>query len=90
MGKIMEQRRHPEQAYRSCLGILRLGRKYGTQRLDNACRRAVKIRGHSYQSVKSILERNLDKQPLPDETSSPEALAIDHENIRGPNYYPST
>ena len=87
METIMARRRHPEQGYRSCLGILRLGQKYSPQRLENACQRAVKIRGYSYQSVKSILERGLDAQPLPQTKSTPETLPLFHENLRGAHYY---
>ena len=89
MGKVMESRKHPEQGYRSCLGILRLGQKYSPERLENACLRAVKIRGYSYNSVKSILERSLDKQPLAEANPSPNPIASRHENIRGPDYYPT-
>lgn len=89
MGKVMESRKHPEQGYRSCLGILRLGQKYTPERLENACLRALKIRGYSYKSVKSILERSLDKQPIPESSPSPTPMACRHENIRGPDYYPS-
>jgi transposase len=89
MGKVMECRKHPEQGYRSCLGILRLGQKYSPERLENACLRAVKIRGYSYNSVKSILERSLDKQSVPEANPSPNPIASRHENIRGPDYYPT-
>ncbi len=89
MGKVMESRRHPEQGYRSCLGILRLGKEYTPERLENACRRALKIQGYSYKSIKSILERSLDMQPIPDPAPSPRPPASEHENIRGPEYYPS-
>lgn len=85
---IMKERRHPEQGYRSCLGILRLGKIYGADRLEAACARAVAVRVRTYRSVKSILEANLDRQPLPDvpADSSPREPEV-HENIRGPRYY---
>ena len=57
--KIMEQREHPELGYRSCLGVINLGKKYSSQRLENACRRALEIGGISYQSIKSILSNDL-------------------------------
>jgi transposase len=88
MEKVMECRKHPEQGYRSCLGILRPGQKYSPERLENACLRAVKIRGYSYISVKSILERSPDKQPIPEANPSPNHVASRHENIRGLDYYP--
>lgn len=87
MEKIMANRKHPEQAYRSCLGILRLGQKYSQERLENAARRAVAVQGYSYRSVHSILERGLDKQPLPTTTPLQESLPLFHGNIRGKDYY---
>jgi len=89
MGKVMESRKHPEQGYRSCLGILRLGKRYTPERLENACHRALTIQGYSYKSVRSILERSLDTQPLPVIDQVPDPVATRHENIRGPDYYPS-
>ncbi len=62
-GKVMAGKRRPAQGFRSCLGILRLGQKYGPERLEKACQRAVAIHGHSYTSVQSILKRGLDTQP---------------------------
>jgi transposase len=88
--KILESRRHPEQGFRSCLGLLRLGKTYGKERLEAACARALMIGSWSYQSVKSILKTGLDRQPLlfekqpkPKNTPDPD----DHENIRGSDYY---
>jgi len=82
---VMEGRPHPEQGYRSCLGIMRLGKRYGEGRLEAACTRALAIRGHSYRSVESILKNGLDRQPLPE--APPELIPRDHENLRGPAYY---
>jgi transposase len=87
MEQVMARKRHPEQGFRSCLGILRLGQKYGPQRLEHACRRAVAIQGHSYTSVQSILKRGLDTQPLPPSPSQQEILPLFHSNIRGKDYY---
>jgi transposase len=86
MTAIMNSRRHPEQGYRSCLGIMRLGRQYDPQRLEAACRRAIVIRGYSYKSVRSILEQGLDKLPLPETNPAPQA-SVGHANIRGREYY---
>jgi transposase len=86
--RILATRPHPQQGYRSCLGILRLGQTYGTDRLEAACRRALAIGGFSYKSVDSILKRGLDRQPLPDPLAPPEAVpAPTHANLRGPAYY---
>ena len=82
--KVMEGREHPELGYRSCLGIINLGKKYSPERLENACRRALAIGGISYKSVGSILAKGLDLQPLP---SSVEHSEIKHKNIRGSEYY---
>ncbi len=76
---------YPEQAYRSCLGLLRLGRTYGKDRLEMACRRAVAIHGESYKSIRSILESGLDQVPL-DETAEKQ-IPLFHQNIRGGGYY---
>jgi transposase len=82
---ILESRPHPEQGYRSCLGILRLGRRYGAERLEAAARRALAVRSLSYRSVESILKNGLDRQPLP--ASAPASPAPLHDNLRGPTYY---
>jgi len=84
-GLIIATKRHPEQGYRSCLGILRLGKQYSSQRLEAAARRAIALKACSYQSVKSILQCNLDSQPI-----EPAALPkppLDHPNIRGAEYF---
>lgn len=81
----MEHRPHPEQGYRACLGLMRLEREYGTERLDAACARALSIRAPNYQSVRSILGCGLDRQPV---APAPQAALMPaHENVRGPGYY---
>jgi transposase len=82
---ILEERPHPEMGYRSCLGILRLSKRYGPERLERACGRAVRVRARSYRHVASILEKGLDSVPLPEE-ASPVAPLV-HENLRGSDYY---
>ncbi len=82
---ILESRPHPEQGYRSCLGILRLGRRYGAERLEAAATRALAVRSLSYRSVESILKIGLDRQPLPATPLS--GPAPRHDNLRGPAYY---
>ncbi|MDZ7802099.1 MAG: IS21 family transposase [Trueperaceae bacterium] len=79
-------RTHPQQAFRSCVGTLNLGKTYGNDRLENACARAVKLRSYSLKSVKAILKNRLDEQPL----ETPQAAAppkTQHENVRGGAYY---
>ena len=80
----MASREHPEQGYRSCLGILRLGKLYGKDRLESACRRALAIGAFRYKSIRSILENGLDREALPDRRTAP---AIVHTNIRGAGYF---
>jgi transposase len=82
--EIMERRPHPEQGFRSCLGIMRLARRYGSERLEAACARALVLNAYSYKSVESILKNKLDGKDLPESTSG---KCIVHENIRGRSYY---
>jgi len=82
---VLMSRKHPQQAYRSCLGILRLGKAYGDDRLEAACRRALTLGSHSYKSIESILKHRLDDKPLAEQQEL--ALPEDHDNIRGPSYY---
>jgi transposase len=83
---ILESKPHPEMGYRSCLGILRLGKHYTNQRLEAAAQRALATGACSYQNVKSILKRGLDRQPL---ETSPSAPPLEHENLRGAAYFDS-
>ena len=83
--QILASRPHPEQGFRSCLGILPLGRRYGPERLEAACAPALAVHGYSYRSVESILKTGLDRQPLPG--AAPEAPTRAHENVRGATYY---
>ena len=82
----MEHRAHPEQGYRACLGLMRLGREYGQDRLEAASARALAIRSPTYTSVSSILKNGLDRQQTlagePDGAGLPR-----HGNVRGPGYY---
>ena len=84
---ILEERSHPEQGYRPCLGIMRLGERYSPERLEAACHRALVIRGISYRSIKSILEHDLDRVPLEEQATLD--LPQKHDNLRGPDYYTS-
>lgn len=83
--KILASRPHPQQGFRSCLGIMRLAKHYGNERLEAACKRALHIQSYSYKSVEAILKNGLDKQPLP--VPEREQPAIDHPNVRGPGYF---
>ena len=81
---IMCERRHPEQGYRSCMGVLRLAKTFGRDRLEAACARAVEINARSYSSLHSILKNGLDRQSR---TRAPDEPAITHPNIRGAEYF---
>ena len=82
---IIESRTYPEQAYRSCLGILRLENHYSKERLEKASARALKFGAHSFQSLRNILSSGLDR--LEDTAGKVDATVVDHENVRGSQYY---
>jgi transposase len=82
---ILSKHTHPQQGFRSCLGIITLARKFDKKRVEAACKRALAIGGMSFKSVQSILETGLDKKPLPE--TKPALQKITHTNIRGREYY---
>ena len=82
---ILDQRCHPEQGFRACLGILRLARGFGVERLEAAATRALEIGARSYGSVRSILDKGLDRQAAVSRTA--DGPTILHPNIRGARYY---
>lgn len=82
--KIMAARPHPEQGYRSCLGLLRLTKDYDPVRLEAACQRALILNAPTYKSVLSILKEKLDRQQL---LPADELPVIEHPHIRGSDYY---
>lgn len=84
---LLVQRAHPQQAYRTLLGILRLGKSYGEQRLEAACDRALHINALSYRSIDSILKNGLDQKPLREKETN--TRPVQHRNIRGAAYYNS-
>ena len=81
---ILNKKEHVEQAYKSCVGILALGKRYGDVRLINACRRAIEFDMYSYKSIEMILKRGLDH---PDQIDTQLSLMPQHDNIRGKHYY---
>ena len=89
---ILANRPHPEQGFRSCIGILRLAKSHGEGRLEAACERALEIGALSYSSLVSILKNNLDRRK-PSQSSRKtsgavtDAPAIEHGNIRGAQYF---
>jgi transposase len=83
---IVARYQHPEAGYRPCLGLIRLAERFGQQRLDDACKRALEIQSPSYKTVKGILSHGLEKigpQLREQQSDSP----IEHSNLRGPEYY---
>jgi transposase len=80
---VLGSRAFPEQAYKVCLGILSLSKKYGNERVNNACKRALQFNYYSYKAVKKILEKGLDR--VQEESAAPE-LPL-HNNIRGSQYF---
>ena len=86
VSEILAERSHPEQGYRPCMGIIRLVKQWGSERVEAACSRALLAGARNFRHVTSILRHNLDKVPLAeraDENNKP----VVHENVRGPDYY---
>ena len=81
---ILDKKQHPEQAYKSCMGVLSLVKKVGEERLINACKRALEYNIHNYKIIQNILERGLDQI---EKDSLLEQALPEHNNIRGKNYY---
>lgn len=84
---ILAAKRHPEQGYRSCLGILRLSKTYPVERMEAAARRCLRARAYNVQSMDSILKHQLDRLPPPGD--APSRPVVDHDNIRGADYFDS-
>lgn len=82
--RILEKKQHPEQAYKSCMGVLSFVKKVGAQRLTNACKRAIEYNMYSYKTVQAILEKGLDQA---DDGGLFEQALPEHGNIRGKEYY---
>lgn len=83
--QLLSLRQHPEQAYRSCQGVLSFAARAGKERLNNACRRALIYGDYSYHTIRVILEKGLDRDTV-DEEKDDQLLPL-HRNIRGKKYY---
>lgn len=83
--KIMESKDHPEQGFRASLGVMRMGERFGKERLQAACQRALILGFPTYRSIRSILETGQDQRPLPEKMN--ESPVQKHFNLRGPDYY---
>lgn len=82
--KLLEARQHPEQAFKSCMGVLSYTKKVGDERLINACKRALDYDIYNYRIIQNILESGLDK--IPNDLKQDQDIP-DHHNIRGKDYY---
>jgi len=83
--KLLEKKQHPEQSYKSCVGVLSLAKKVGNQRLINACKRALDYNIYNYKIIQTILDKGLDL--LSEGQSDEKPNLPEHNNIRGNNYY---
>ena len=81
---MLERHRHPEHGYRGCLGLLSLARRYGNDRLEAACARAIELNAVYYRHVREILARGSDRVEAP---ADAEWVSPAHDNVRGPGYY---
>lgn len=85
IGKVLERRQHPEQAFKSCQGILSFARRVGTKRLIAACKRADAFGLYTYRGIEEILKKGLDQE----DTDEQQTDMPKHDNIRGKDYYAS-
>lgn len=84
MSTLMQHRAFPQQAFRTCQGLLRLGERYGRERLEAACKRALTLGAYRYRDIENMLRQGLESASLQDE--APLSLP-QHDNLRGANYY---
>lgn len=84
--QLLQTKKHPEQSYRACLGLLNLSKKYTEPRVESACYRALATGLTRVNAIKMMLEKGLDQQPLP-QAQDDLLTTIEHSNIRGDRYY---
>lgn len=89
VGRILDSRPYPEQAYKSCLGVIHLSREYKAERVEAAAKRALQYNACSYRSMKAILSSGLDHRPDPESNIGKDGqMSLPfHANIRGQEYY---
>lgn len=93
ISRMLSSEMHPEQTYRKCLGVLRLGGRYGEERLEAACKRALHFGVNTYKGIEAVLKSGCDKLALPLAKDTDEAdneqlpKLLHHDNIRGSHYY---
>jgi transposase len=86
ISEVLEARPHPEQGYRSCMGVMRLVKRFGPARTEAACKRALALKSYSYKSIESMLRTGVESLPLK-QSSAATMSPREHVNIRGPSYY---
>jgi transposase len=85
VGRMMDGKRHPQQAFLSCMGVIKLAKSYTPERLEAACARGLRYKASTYRNIKTILEKGLDKEDL---AAQPALIEIPtHANVRGADYY---
>lgn len=85
--RVIQERVHPQQGYRSCLGIARLGKRFGKARVEAAATRALATGAVSYRCVRNILEAGLDRVPLAQDPTTSPGPVLHHEHLRGAQAY---
>jgi len=83
---LLGSRQHPQQAYRRCLGVLNMAKRYGRDRLEAACCRAIELKAANYQFIASTLKNGLESVAAEPSAAQAE-LPLMHANVRGPSYY---
>ena len=83
IAQVLLKKQHPEQAYKTCRGILSFAKRVGNQRLTNACQRAQAFGIFTYRAIQDILEKGLDHTPIEQE----QLRMPTHDNIRGKEYF---
>ena len=86
VNRYLNERKHPEQSYRRCLGLLNLAKQYSPARLELACKRALHTGATQLKAISNMLSKGLEQQPLPN-TQTDLLSDIEHHNIRGQDYY---
>jgi len=81
---VLKSRKHPEQAFKTCMGILNLVKEHGPDRLEKACEKALNFGFYSYRRIKNILDRGLEEDLFSEQKEHSISL---HENVRGSKYY---
>jgi len=84
---VIRSKPHPEQGYRSALGILRLSRSCGNERLELACARALDIHSPHYRTIKTMLKQRMEGVKPGEPAGAESTAALGVANVRGPRYY---